>query len=239
MLMQSSAAVALMGAGFTVSGMLAPHAALAMLLGADLGSALMTQVLILPVKTLIPFALLLGVAIFFKARSRKNKQLGRIVIGFALALIALQMIRDATAPIVGNSIVQSIASYFETDLLSAFAVGALLAWAMHSSLAAVLTFATFATSGMVAVPVAAALVIGANLGGAVIPFALLWSSERPARLLVLGNLIARTVICLLFLGLLAGGVVNLTVITANPGQQIISLHILKDFCVTRLALQFG
>ena len=236
MLMQSSAAVALIGAGFAVSGMLAPQTALAVLLGADLGSALMAQVLFLPVQVLMPFALIVGVAAFFNARSRKTKQIGRILIGFALVLISLGMIREATAPIGANAIVQSVAEYFRGDLVSAFVIGALLAWAMHSSLAAILTFATFAATGLVTDPVAAALVVGANLGGAFIPFTLLWASERPARLIVFGNLLARSGITLLFLALLMAGVFDLTLLGAAPGQRAVSLHILLNGVMLVLAL---
>jgi phosphate:Na+ symporter len=236
MLMQSSTAVALIGAGFAVSGMLPPHSALALLLGADLGSAIMAQVLFLPIKALIPFVLLLGVAIFFNARQRKTKQIGRIIIGFALVLIALGMIRDAAEPIVENQIVLAITAYFEADLVSAYVIGAILAWAMHSSLAAVLTFATFAASNVIAAPVALALVIGANLGGAVIPFVLLWSAERPARLLVLGNLLARGGITLLFLGLLIAGTLNLATLGLPPGQQSVLLHLFLNATLLLLAL---
>ena len=236
MLMQSSTAVALIGAGFAVSGMLAPHAALALLLGADLGAAIMTMVLFLPVQTLIPFALIFGIAIFFNARSRKSKQIGRMVIGFALVLISIGMIRDAAAPIGGNSVVQSIAAYFQGDLVSAFAIGALIAWAMHSSLAAVLTFAAFAATGLAAAPVAAALVIGANFGGGLVPFALLWSSERPARLVAIGNLVARGGIALLFLAILVAGIVDLSLLGAGPGQQAVTLHIMVNAVLLALAL---
>lgn len=228
MLMQSSTAVALIGAGFAVSGMLAPQSALALLLGADLGSALMAQVLVLPVQALVPFALILGVATFFKAGSHRTKQLGRIVIGFALVLISLGMIRDATAPIADAPLVQGLTAYLRGDLLSAYVLGALLAWAMHSSLAAVLTFTTFAATGLIAGSVAGALVVGANLGGAVIPFALLWSAERPARLVVAGNLVARGGVTLLFLGLLTGGAIDLVLLGGSPGQQAITLHILLN-----------
>jgi phosphate:Na+ symporter len=238
MLLQSSTAVALIGTGFAVSGMLAPHSALALLLGADLGSAILAQILLLPVQDIVPFALLIGVAVFFKARSRKAKQVGRIVIGFALVLIALGMIREATAPIGENAIVQSVAAYFRTDLLSAFAIGALLAWAMHSTIAAVLTFATFAATGLIAAPVAGALVIGANLGGALIPFALLWSAERPARLVLTGNLVARGLATLLFLSLLLRGLIDLDLLGSGPGQQAMTLHIALNAAMLLLALPF-
>lgn len=236
MLMQSSTAVALIGAGFAVSGLLAPHSALALLLGADLGSALMAQVLMLPIETVIPFAFIIGVTTFLKARSRRTKQFGRIVIGFALVFVALGMIRTATAPISENAIVQSIAMYFDADLLSAFVLGAVLAWAMHSSLAAVLTYATFAATGMISAPVGAALVIGANLGGALIPFGLLWSGERPAKLLVLGNLMARASMTLIFLGVLFTGLLDLTLLGSSASQQVISLHILLNAALLLAAL---
>lgn len=238
MLLQSSTAVALIGAGFAVSGMLSAQSALALLLGADLGSALLTQILILPVQDIIPFALIVGVAVFSKARSRKSKQVGRILVGFALVLIALGMIREATAPIGENEIVQSVAAYFEADLISGYVIGALLAWAMHSSIAAVLTFATFAATGLIAGPVAAALVIGANLGAAAIPLGLLWSGGRPAKVMLLGNLIARGVTTLLFLALLLRGVFDLSLLGPGPGQQAISLHILLNATMLVLALPF-
>lgn len=236
MVMQSATAVGLIGAGFAASGMLALPAALALLLGADLGSAVMAQVLFLPVQALIPFTLIAGVLTFFKARSRKAKQVGRIIIGFALVLISLGMIRAATAPIGENEIVQSIAAYFQNDLLSAFAIGALLAWAMHSSLAAVLTFATFAASGLITVPVAAALVLGANLGGAFIPFVLLWSGERPGRIVAVGNLLARGTVTLVFLAALTSVPFSLAEIGMSPGQTAISLHIALNAVVLLLTL---
>jgi phosphate:Na+ symporter len=238
MVMQSATAAALISAGFAVSGMLAPHTALALVLGAELGSALMTRVLILPVDTVVPFALLIGVTAFFKANTRKTKQVGRIITGLALVFISLGMIRAATAPIGENAIIQSIAAYFRDDLISAYVLGAVLTWAMHSSLAAVLTFATFAASGLIAAPVAAALVIGANLGGAVIPFALLWSAERPARLIVLGNLAARGTMTIVFLGILLSGTVDLTLMGANAGAQVIALHILLNGTLLLVALPF-
>ncbi|MEM7718095.1 MAG: Na/Pi cotransporter family protein [Pseudomonadota bacterium] len=236
MAMQSATAVSLIAAGFAVSGMLTAPAALALILGAELGSALMAQVLFLPVQQAIPFVLLAGIVTFFKARNRKTKQVGRILIGFALVLVSLDMIRLATAPISGNEIVQSIAAYFKNDLLSAFVLASIMAWLMHSSLAAVLTFATFAATGLISAQVAAAMVIGANLGGAVIPFALLLRSERPARLIVLANLIARGGITLAFLAPLLLGALQPILSNAAAGQQAIVLHIALNLTVLVISL---
>lgn len=236
MVLQSATAVALIGAGFAVSGMLAGPSALALILGAELGSALMVQVLFLPVAAAIPFALLAGIATFFKARRSKTKQIGRILIGFALVLLALEMIREATEPIGGNAIVQTIAAYFEGDLLSAFVLAALLAWMMHSSLAAVLTFATFAAVGLVSAPVAAALVIGANLGAAFIPIVLLSGAERPARILAAANLMARGGVTLLACAALLVFGLPMPFANMDAAQLAIALHIALNAAVVLSAL---
>ncbi|WP_417211583.1 Na/Pi cotransporter family protein [Antarctobacter sp.] len=236
MLLQSSTAVALIGGGFVASGMLAPPSALALLLGADLGSAAMARVLMSPVEVVIPFLLLIGILTFFNARSRKAKQVGRIVIGFALVLVSLQMIRTATTPIGENEIVQATAAYFANDLLSAFLIGAVLAWIMHSSLAAILTFATFAASGLIAVPVAAALVIGANLGGAVVPLVLLSAAPRPVRQVVVGNLLARGGMTLAALCLVVFDVLDLSRLGPDAGQQVVMLHILLNAALVVIGL---
>lgn len=228
MTMQSATAVAIISAGFAVSGMLAVNSALAIVIGAELGSALMARVLILPVETVLPFVLLIGVTTFFKAQSRKAKQVGRILTGLALVFISLGMIREATSSIGGNTIVQAIAAYFQDDLLSAFVVGTVLTWAMHSSLAAVLTFATFAATGLITASVAAAFVIGANLGGALVPLALLWSSERPARLVALGNLLARGFVTVAFLLVLTSGTVDMSWLGGGAATQVVTLHILLN-----------
>ncbi len=236
MVLQSATAVALISAGFAVSGMLALPAALALVLGADLGSALMAQILFLPVDQAVPFILLSGVLFFFRSHGRRGKQFGRILIGFALVLISLELIRLATAPIADSEIVRSIATYFQGDYASAFVVAALLAWAMHSSLAAVLTFATFAMTGIATADVVAALVIGANLGGALIPLALLWSGERPARIVVLGNLMARGGVTALFLVALLAGWLTPLLSGLAVSQQAIALHVGLNTVVLILAL---
>jgi phosphate:Na+ symporter len=150
--------------------------------------------------------------------------------------MALGLIRDATAPIAQSDIVRSIAAYLQSDPLSAYALGALFAWAMHSSLATVLTLAAFATTGLIAGELAAALVIGANLGGALIPYALLRGGERPARIVVFANLLARGGVTLIFLGLLLAGALPLALLGADAGVQTVALHILLPIATLLLVL---
>ena len=224
MIMQSSTAVALIGSGFAVSGLMSMPSSLALLLGADLGSAIMAWVLFLPSQAAVPVLILVGVLVFFKARVAKTKQLGRIVIGVAMVLMSIGMIRAATAPVHDNDILRLVAGYLQQDLLSAYILGATLAWVMHSSLAAVVTIATFATTGVIGGAAAIAMVIGANLGGALIAFGLLWSAESAARLVVTANVIARATVTVIGLGALMFGMPSFAT-NIDAGQACVISHI--------------
>lgn len=235
MLLQSGTAVTLIASGFVSAGAVAPAAALVLIVGAELGSAVMARVLFLPIQAAIPILLLLGASLTFYAARHALVQAGRIFIGLALVLLALGMIRDATAPIAANEIVRAIALYLSGDLLSAFALGAILAWAMHSSLAAVLTVASFAAAGVTPWPVAAALVLGANLGGAVIPLTLLARAAQPVRVVTAANFAARGSLALVGLALLLLDHLP-SVAEAGEGAAAVWLHIAFNSTVLACAM---
>ncbi len=94
--MQSSTAVALLVANFATKGTLTVAVGLAIFLGADLGSASVTQILLVRAAWLVPLLLLIGVALFLKGEKSRTRQTGRILIGLALVLVSLDMIRAAT-----------------------------------------------------------------------------------------------------------------------------------------------
>jgi phosphate:Na+ symporter len=135
--LQSSTAVAVLVSNFMAKGGVATAVGLAILLGADVGSAVVTQLLMVRQSILIPILLLLGVAVFQRANG-SNRQVGRILIGLALIFVSLDMIRAATGPLVANPGTQTVMAYLGSDLLTAFILGAGFAWVVHSSVAAVL-----------------------------------------------------------------------------------------------------
>ncbi|MSU90952.1 Na/Pi cotransporter family protein [Rhodobacteraceae bacterium 2CG4] len=236
MLLQSSTAVAMLTASFVAAGSLSAAAALVMLLGADLGSALVTQILLLPLGAAIPVLLLAGVTLFLRARRRVLRQVGRILTGLGLVLLSLDMIRAATAPLRDSQIVALVMDYLATDPLSAFAIGAVLALALHSSVAAVLAFVTFVAEGLLPVPAAAALVLGANLGGAAIPVLLTLSAPAPARRVAVGNLMLRGGGAMLALGALAIWPDAAAALGASAARQVLNLHLAFNLAVALAGL---
>ncbi len=191
MVLQSSAAVSLLVAGFVGTGALGFAPGLAVMLGADLGSALLIQILSFDLEWLVPFLLALGGGFFIKSDGRKLKQAGRIILGIAFILISLRFLRETMDPIRDSAFLPSLAGFLERDFVTAFIVGTVLAWLMHSSVAVILMCVTLVAIDAVPVMAGVSLVLGANLGSALIPFWLTRNMGPQARHVPLANFMIR------------------------------------------------
>lgn len=234
--LQSSTAVAMLVVAFAASGTLAPVVGLSILLGADFGSAVAARILFLPIQDIVPVLLVVGVGLFLRARSPGPKQFGRILIGLALVLVSLAMIRTATEQLRDSAFVGMVAGYLASDLIASFVLGAAFAWAMHSSVAAVLTVVTFAAQGVLPALPALALVLGANFGGSIIALTLSLAMPAVARRIVLAHTLIRGGGALLCLAALIALRPDLSILGASAAQQAINLHLAFNATLAVLGL---
>jgi phosphate:Na+ symporter len=197
-LVQSSSATALIASSFVSENLIALSAALAVMLGADVGTALLSQVFSLNLSWLSPLLILFGVIFFLSRRNSKPGQLGRVAIGLGLMLLALQLVMVATKPITEAQGVRVVFATLSGDPMLDMLIGAGFAVLTWSSLATVLLAATLAASNVVSVPVALCLVLGANLGSGLL--ALLVNARTPGggRRVAFGNLLFKVVGCIVF-----------------------------------------
>lgn len=237
-LLQSSTAVAVLVAGFVSKNGLAAAAGLAILLGADLGSAIISQLLLLKPMILAPLLLLAGVALFLRSQRSQFRQAGRILVGLALIFISLDMIGQTSGPIAASEGARAVLAYLDRDILTAFLVGAALAWIFHSSVAAVLLFVTLAAQSVLPVTAAVAMVLGANLGGACIAYSLTLAAPVIARRVVLSNLALRGGGAALAVVGLSLAPEFLTWLGSGVAAQAINAHLLFNGALLIIALPF-
>ena len=233
--LQSSTAVAVLASNFVVKGGLTATVGLAILLGADVGSALVTQLLMVRQAFLIPLLMLIGVAIFLRGHGNV-RQIGRILIGIALIFVSLDMIRAATGPLVGDPGTQTVMAYLGRDLVTAFVLGAGFAWIVHSSVAAVLLFVTLAAQAVLPTSAAAAMILGANLGGAFIAYVLTLTTTVEPRRMVVANLVLRGGGAILFTMVIFIAPDTLEALGATPARQTINLHLAFNFALAIVML---
>jgi phosphate:Na+ symporter len=193
-ILQSSTATALMTASFTTEGVVALVPALAIMLGANVGTTLIVQVLSFNVAAAAPVLFVLGL-VAFRAGGRKwIKDLGRVSIGLGLMLLALHILLDTLAPAEQVPGVRALLGAITGDPLLCVLIAAVLTWVAHSSVAIVLLVMSLAFSQFVTPAAALALVLGANLGSAINP--LLEGAHRgdpQSYRLPVGNLVNRLV----------------------------------------------
>ncbi|MEP2027723.1 MAG: Na/Pi cotransporter family protein [Paracoccaceae bacterium] len=235
--LQSSAAVALLVAGFAGTGSITFATGLAMVLGADLGSALLIQILSFKLEWLVPVLLAIGGGFFIKSDSRKIKQAGRIILGIAFILISLRFLRETMDPIRDSAFLPSIASYLEKDFVTAFIAGAGLAVLMHSSVAVILMCVTLVSIAAIPVDAGVSLILGANLGSAIIPTWLTRGMSATSRRVPMANLALRG----------TGAIIALFAINRLPilpylagmgaAQTLVNVHIIFNL-ILLLALPF-
>ena len=238
MLLQSSSATALLTSSFSGQGILTTATALAILLGADVGTTLVAQILTFDFSALSPMLIAIGVALFTYSEGGRRRDVGRMLLGLGMMLLALKLIVAASLPMRESLIIQQIFVALGEDLVLAVIFGAILAWASHSSLATVLLIITLASTNVLDISVAFALVLGANIGGAIPPFVATLGDNRAARQPPLGNLLFRlfgVVVTLPFIGLIAD---QLSLLEVDNARQIANFHMLFNLALLLLFFPF-
>jgi phosphate:Na+ symporter len=223
-LLQSSTATALMTTSFTGRGLVQLAPATAVMLGANVGTALVAQVLSFDLGVAFAILLLAGVAAFMATENNKTRNLGRVAIGLGLMLVSLRLIMEASAPLQGSVALHAMLESLGSAPAVAALVGALLAWLAHSSLAIVLLAMSLAGAGATDLSVAFALVLGANLGGAVAPVVMTLGAPPGARRVALGNLLIRGVGVAVAVPCLGFVAPLLQQLEADPARQVVNLH---------------
>ena len=148
------------------------------------------------------------------------------------------MVRTATAPLIGDPATASVMRYLGQDMLTAFVIGAVFALIVHSSVGAILLFVTLVSQGLMPQSAAIALVLGANLGGAMIAYMLTLSASSGARQVILANVVLRGSAAILVLFIITLLHLPLGPIGASEAGQVINLHLLFNVGLTLVVLPF-
>jgi phosphate:Na+ symporter len=230
-LLQSSTATGLIVSSFAGRSLIAGSMALAMMLGADVGSTLVAQFFSLDHAWIAPLAIAAGVFTFLASKADRVRSAARIAIGLGLMFLALQLLTAASAPLRGSTTMATLLRGLADEPLIAFALAGVLTWLAHSSLAIVLFVMALAGMGVVPLPLALAMVLGANVGGAVAPYLAQTGGTPLARRVPLGNLVMRGAGALAVLPLLAHAEYLVAWVDPAPARVVVNFHLAFNLLV--------
>jgi len=188
-LVQSSTATSLMTSSFVGQGLVTLPAALAVMRGADVGTALISVLFSADLSWLSPMFIFVGVVLFITRSATVAGRVGRVLIGLGLMLLALQLVVEATEPLFSAPAMRAVLASINSDVLLEITIGSVLAIVAYSSLAVVLLVAAMATSNVVPLDVALGLVLGANLGSGLLAVLTTAKSAVSVRQVTVGNLL--------------------------------------------------
>ncbi|WP_215847915.1 Na/Pi cotransporter family protein [Candidatus Pantoea bituminis] len=224
-LVQSSNATTLLVTSFVAQNLVSLTPALVVVLGADVGTAIMARILTFDLSWLSPLFIFFGVVFFLGRKQTRAGQLGRASIGLGLILLALQLIVEAARPITQASGVQVLFSSLTGDIMLDALIGAVFAIISYSSLAAVLITATLTATGVISFKVALCLVIGANLGSGLLAMINASGSNAAGKRVALGSLLFKLIGCVIILPFVNPVAIWLDKLPVSDEELVIFFHV--------------
>jgi phosphate:Na+ symporter len=234
-LLQSSTATGLMTTSLAADGLVSLVPALAIMLGANVGTTLIVQLLSFDISAVAPALLVVGVVTFRAGDQSLARALGRIAIGLGLMLLALHILLGTLAPAEQAPAARALLGAVTGDPVLCLLIAAVLTWAAHSSVAVVLLIMSLSYSHFVTPAAALALVLGANLGSAINPLIEAGIRGNPAsRRLPVGNLINRLVGVMLVLPFLQPIAREMAALQLDAAKMTAEFHLLFNVALAAL-----
>lgn len=235
-LLQSSTATAMMVSAFAAGGVVDLLPALAVMLGANIGTTLIVQLVSFDLSMLSPALILAGV-LGYRSRGRPVvRDVGSALVGLGVMLLALHLLSATMAPLERSEDLRTVLHVLSSDPMLNVLMAAILAWAAHSSVAAILFIMSLTGAGVVAPEAALAMVIGANIGSALNPV-IAHLGGNPVHLrLPIGNLLNRLVGAALALAFVEPASVTLLAFDDSPARMAANFHLLFNIATGLLFL---
>lgn len=236
--LQSATAATMIVSSFAARGIISVKAAVAVVLGADIGTTLAAQVLSFDLSWLVPVLLTSGYVINKAFSGGQYKHVGRAMIGVALIMVSLKMIVAVSTPLKESAALDAIIAPLESEPMLAILFAALLTWLAHSSLGMVLLYMSFVAAGTISLHLGMYLVLGANLGSAIAPIVMTMRDLPAARRVPLGNLLMRGVGVVCIAPFVDDIMRYISMVEDNPTRLLVDFHTVFNVIVALMFLPF-
>jgi phosphate:Na+ symporter len=236
--LQSSTATALMVSSFVERELIKPRMAQVVLLGANVGTAVTAWIVATGIEWVSPALLFVGI-VLYRGGSTSRQGAGTALIGIALMLLSLHLLSAATEPLRHSPALAAFIGLLDNAWPVAMIFSAAIALTSSSSLAAVVLILSLTSTGILSGGLVVALVLGANLGGAIPPVIASLSGSAAAKRVTLGNLLVRAIGCLLTLPL-AGVLADwLSILPLSLTKLPVDAHLAFNIILAVLAWPFS
>lgn len=251
---QSSSAVTVMLVGLVNSGIMTLDGTVGVIMGSNIGTTLTAWILslagiesdnifisLLKPENFAPVIALIGIVLFMMSKKKKRQDMGMIMLGFAVLMYGMELMKNAVAPLAEMEGFQSLLVAFNNPIVSVL-FGALFTGIIQSSAASVGILQALSMTGSISYRVAIPIIMGQNIGTCVTALISSIGVNKNAKRVTVIHMsfnIIGTVICLsLFYGLDA--LIHFSFIDKmiNP-VEIAFVHSVFNIVTTMVLLPFS
>ncbi|WP_243147592.1 Na/Pi symporter [Scytonema sp. UIC 10036] len=162
--LESSSVTIIMVIAMVSAGVLTFVQSLGVVLGSNIGTAVGAQIISLDIKHYVPLLMFAGMLVLFVGKTKVQKNLGIILLGFGLMFYGLEAIDEAMKPFRNyQPFIDLMQTLGKNPLLGAV-IGAIFTVIIQSSSATVAIVITLASSGLISLPAGVAIMLGAEVG---------------------------------------------------------------------------
>ena len=186
-IIQSSSATSVILIGFLNAGLLPLAAAIAIMIGAHIGTTVTAQLIAFKLTTIAPFFVFGGTVYFFFAKKQKSKNRGLVVLGFGMLFLGLAMMSMAVAPLSQNEAARNAFVTFGKYPFLGVLAGLLVTVIFQSSSTVSGMIIAFASAGLLDLTSSIYLIFGTNVGTCITGILASFGGNLSSRRLAWGN----------------------------------------------------
>ena len=173
---QSSSALTVMLVGLVNSGIMSLSQTVGVIMGSNVGTTLTAWILglnglktdniflsMLKPENFSPIIALIGVIMIMGAKSAKKRDVGTIMVGFAILMFGMELMSDSVAPLANMPEFTNILTAFKNPLLGVL-IGTIFTGIIQSSAASVGVLQALSLTGSITYGMAIPIIMGQNIG---------------------------------------------------------------------------
>lgn len=237
-IVQSSTAVTVMLVGFAASSLMTLPQAMAVVLGADIGTTVTVQLIAFRVSAYALLVVALGFALRFFTRKRRVRYGGQALMGLGLLFYGMKLMSDATLPLRASPLFDAVLAHLAARPFTGLAAGAAATVLMQGSAPTIGLLIAMAAAGTLPLAPAVPFVLGANVGTTVTPLLAAAGQAAEGKRVAVAHALFKLLGVAAFLPFV-GPFTRLAARTApDVGRQIANAHTLFNVANALLFLPF-
>ncbi len=237
-LMQSSGLLMVTMIGLINANMLTLQQAIGIMLGQEIGTTITGQLVSFQIKGFNLVFLIIGFFLMFFSKNRTLRMVGQPFLGFGIVFVGMNMMSKAGAVISQTAFFQQALLVMGQYILLGMLVGAVFTAIIQSSTAMTGLVIAMGISESITLPVAIAIILGANIGSCIMGWMAALQSGTYAKRASYAQIFINIIGVLIFLPFIQPFTSLITTTSSVLSRQIANAHTIFNVIVSLLMLPF-